>query len=354
MNARAFTRWSTLCAVALACAAPSLAAPPDRRGPHRPERIPTPVLVDPSRDRPLETRVTVPSGPGAFPVVVMSHGLGGNLSSHQHIVDHLVSHGYAILAPNHPASDTLRVFRKRTRYSTGPKPGLDPAAVLGRAPDVTYLLDVAKAWAGDPEHPLFRRLDLSRVGAAGHSFGAFTVLTVCGARPVLDHLQPSVPPGRGLAPSMRDPRVQVGIAYSPQGPGSGFFSEQSYASIETPLLAFSGSRDRQGNNLGRPLPARNRFRVFELMPARDKYYAWLIGAGHMGWADSREAGLVGRIGQRFMAPEQDDVVRISAALSVAFLDRYLKEDPRAARFLTREYAQGLRGRRVRRIHWSTR
>lgn len=29
----------------------------------------------------------------------------------------------------------------------------------------------------------------------GHSFGAYTALAVCGAQPILDYLEPVMPPG---------------------------------------------------------------------------------------------------------------------------------------------------------------
>lgn len=314
-------------------------------------------LTDSSRRRPIELRITAPTGEGPFPLVIMSHGLGGNLTSHQPIVNHIVSHGYLVFAPNHPASDTDRCFRGDMSAASGKdpskNPATDPLAVLGRAPDVSFLIDQAEQWNRQRGHPLKGRIDLENIAVAGHSFGSFTVLTVCGARPLLDYLEPVVPPGKGLGPSLRDPRVDVGICYSPQGPDAGFFSEDSYGDLNCPLLMFSGSKDRQGNHAGdRPMPARNRYRAFELAPEGDKYYLWLWNAGHMGWADSSEASALAQWGEQFMAPEKEDVVRISAAMSVVFLDAYLKGDDKARSHLNEDYAKSLTGGRIRRINWA--
>ncbi len=53
-----------------------------------------------------------------------------------------------------------------------------------------------------------------------------------------------------------------------------------------------------------------------------------------------------------LAPEADDVTRISNALSVAFLDAYLRNDPAARADLTGTYAQTLTGGRIRKVEWA--
>ena len=55
---------------------------------------------------------------------------------------------------------------------------------------------------------------------------------------------------------------------------------------------------------------------------------------------------------RLFTREHRDVTRISAAMSVAFLDAYLRGHEAAQSKLTEEYAQSPTGEVVRRIRWS--
>jgi predicted dienelactone hydrolase len=120
----------------------------------------------------------------------------------------------------------------------------DSSEVLGRPKDVSFALDTAEEW--NQTHPVLKGpVDLKHVGVIGHSFGAYTTLVTCEARPALDWLKPLVPPGKGLGPDLSDPRVAAGIALSPQGPGEPFFLEESYSTINRPLLGITGTRDQQ-------------------------------------------------------------------------------------------------------------
>mgnify|MGYP000891405939 CR=1 FL=1 len=322
------------------------------RGPFDLTRVELTQLKDPARkDRLVQTRITAPKAGGPFPLVILSHGLGGNWSSHQHLADHIASNGYIVVAPNHPASDTRRVFQKHKTYASGPNPGRDPAAVLGRPADVRFLIDQASRWNADPAHPLSGKIQLDRIAAVGHSFGSYTVQAVCGARPILDNLEPPVPPGKGPTPSQRDPRVTVGVVYSPSGPGSDFFDDKSYGELTCPMLCFTGEKDSQLS--GGVKSATDRYRAYQLMPGPDKYHVWLAKAGHNGWDDLSEASRWARTRWNRATPEAADVVRISGALTVAFLDAYLRNDPTARAKLNQQYARSLSGKVVDKVIWES-
>ena len=339
----------------------ALQADPKRPGPFSYEHLQFPDLTDKARNRVIATRLTLPKGEGPFPLVVMCHGLGGNVHSHDAIVEHLASHGYVVLTPEHPtsnfsfASQTV-ASHKQERYGERIRLAmreiaLHPRAALGRAKDVSFLIDQAQRWNQGSDARLSGRFDLAHIGVAGHSFGAYTVLTSCGARPSLQHLRPQVGAGEGLADSLRDPRISAGVAYSPQGPGNGLFSKGSYSELNVPLLMMSGSRDKHADfvNSG-SLPAKNRYRAFELAPSGHKYYAWLWNAGHMGWADFRSNNRWLQAGARKTVPENADVLRISKVMTVVFFDHYLKGAPRDN--LSRAYVKSLTGKVVRRVNWT--
>ncbi len=219
---------------------------------------------DARQGRRVPVKVHLPEAGGPCPVVVVSHGGGGHWDANFAQAHHLASHGFAVLCLEHVGSNTARMkagmkFIENLRAMTR-----DSEEVLGRPGDVGFALNRAEEW--NRSHPdLKGRLDLGHVGVLGHSFGAYTALAVCGARPALDWLTPAVPPGKGLGPDLSDPRVSACVALSPQGPGEPFFIEESYAGLERPVLGISGSNDRQQG-----APPENRRRFFELSPPGNK------------------------------------------------------------------------------------
>jgi len=302
---------------------------PEADGPLATRTLEFADLRDASRGgRRVPIKVHLPNWTGLFPLVVVSHGAGGSWDANYAQAHHLASHGYVVLALEHPASNAA-VLRKGLRFGANLKAMTrDAGEVLGRPKDVSFAIDQAERWNLD--HPQLKgRLDLSRVGLMGHSFGAFTALVVCGARPALDWLEPAVAPGSGLGPDLSDRRVRACVALSPQGPGEPFFLEQSYATIDRPVLAISGSRDTQQGTT-----PENRRRYFDLVPPGQKVFVWLANADHAAFSDaagSSRAGLPSRA--------RADVQPVSRAATLLFFEAQLRGQAEAGQRLT---AAGLR------------
>ena len=167
-------------------------------------------------------------------------------------------------------------------------------------------------------------IDTSRgVAVAGHSFGAYTTLALCGARPILRHLLPPV--DGEYADDLADPRVCVGIAMSPQGPGCSRFDEGSYATIDRPVMCFSGTLDVQLSADGTVQEPKVRKEAFRCMPpstdeAKKKYFLWLENADHMAFCT---------VNSFWLTPSEarDDTMGIVYAMMIAFCDTHLKSDP---------------------------
>ena len=306
--------------VAVTWTGPVAATPPSTQpqddGPLTTRTIEFADLSDPARDgRRVPIKVFVPQWTGPFPVVVLSHGAGGNWDANYAQARHLASHGYVVLAVEHVASNSERL-RQGMRFGANLKAMTrDASEVLGRPRDVAFALDQAQQW-NQAHAELKGAFDLSRVAAVGHSFGAYTVLAVCGARPALDWLEPKVEPGKGLGPDLSDSRVKACVALSPQGPGEPFFLEDSFASLNRPVLGISGSRDEQQGTT----PA-NRRRFFELEPGGAKVFVWLIAADHQAFSDATGS-------RRTNPPSRSraDVQPIVRAATLLFLQAHLRGD----------------------------
>jgi len=220
-----------------------------------------------------------------------------------------------VLAVEHVASNSERL-RQGMRFAGNLKVMTREASeMLGRPRDVAFALDQAQKW--NQSHAELKGVfDLTRVAALGHSFGAYTVLAVCGARPALDWLEPRVEPGKGLGPDLSDARVKACVALSPQGPGEPFFLEDSFATINRPVLGISGSRDEQQGTT----PA-NRRRFFELEPVGAKVFVWLITADHQAFSDATGS-------RRTNPPSRTraDVQPIVRAATLLFLQAHLRGD----------------------------
>ncbi len=312
-------------------AAGSLDAP----GAHKVETLDFPVLRDGSRDgRIVPIKVLLPSGTGRCPLVVVSHGAGGDRDTHHAASRHLASHGYAVLCLEHVGSNRARLTEGLRLARNLDAMIRDSAEVLGRPRDVGFAIDQAEEWNRSHER-MKGRLDTGKTAVMGHSFGAFTAMVCCGMRPALDWLEPKVGTGKGLGPDLGDPRVRCGVALSPQGVGEPFFIRESFASLKVPLLGISGTEDRQQNGL----PADNRREAFALWPKGDHRFVWLSNARHLDFTDSTGSGR-----RASPSPNRDDVQVVVRAATLLFLDAHLRGDTVAARLLNtetlREYRRG--------------
>jgi predicted dienelactone hydrolase len=104
------------------------------------------------------------AAPEKFPLILLSHGIGGSSSMMAWLGSVLASHGFIAAAVNHPGNNALEDYTI-------------PGAVFWgqRAHDMSALLDLLLA------DPTFGpHIDPKRVGAAGFSLGGLTVLELAG------------------------------------------------------------------------------------------------------------------------------------------------------------------------------
>lgn len=297
------------------------------------------------KGRNIPIKLHLPSSGGPYPVVLISHGAGGNWDTHYAQANHLASHGYVVLCLEHMGSNTERI-KSGIRLARNLREMIhDSTEVLGRPKDMSFALNQAMDW--NRNHPKLRgRFDLSKVGAMGHSFGAFTVMALSGMRPALDWIEPAVSPGKGLGPDVFDNRLKCGIALSPQAPGDPFFLKESYSSLRVPLMGISGTNDKQQN--GEPPIAR--YESFSLWPEMQgrNHFLWLTNASHRDFTDSTGGAESG-----MESSNRADVQTLVRASTLLFFNGCLKGDKSSEKILTTEgltqYLKGaITGAEVRR------
>ena len=135
---------------------------------------------DKARDRDVPVKLYFPkTGAGPFPVIIFSHGLGGSRDGYEYLGRHWASYGYVSVHLQHLGSDTA-VWKGQARPMEAMRQSIkDPRNSVNRPLDVRFGIDQMEKMNRD-KGPLQGRLDLERIGMAGHSFGAWTTLAVIG------------------------------------------------------------------------------------------------------------------------------------------------------------------------------
>jgi dienelactone hydrolase len=269
-----------------------------------------------SQGRQIPIKVHIPKNGGPYPLLIISHGAGGNWDTHFAQASHLASHGFAVLCVEHTGSNTEKMKDGIRIFQNLKKMIHDSKEVLGRPKDISFAIDKAYEWNKSDKN-FVGRIDLNHIGLMGHSFGAYTTLAVAGTKPALDWIEPKVGTGLGLGPDLSDKRVNCGLALSPQAPGDPFFLKQSYESLRIPILGISGTNDKQQNGD----PAIARYDSFKLWPEMENknMFLWLTNAGHLDFTDSTGGQQHGR-----ESSTRKDVQRIVRVASLLYFNNCLK------------------------------
>lgn len=132
-----------------------------------------------------------PSG-GPYPVLIFSHGWNGFRAQSTFLMQDLASHGYIVVGMEHPYGSLLTVFpdgqtaanNPRALPDGAPEEEYETAARLlvdQWAGDMAYALDtLTQLNTNDPDGRFTGALDLTRVGALGHSTGGGASIQFCG------------------------------------------------------------------------------------------------------------------------------------------------------------------------------
>ncbi len=117
--------------------------------------------------------------PGSHPLLVFSHHGGGPRRMATFLCTHLSSHGYVVAAMDHSEVVAPELARREGETDEEKAARLN-ALIANRVPDVRFLLD--RLVTGAPFDSGIR-LDASRIGIVGHSFGGWTALAAVEVEP---------------------------------------------------------------------------------------------------------------------------------------------------------------------------
>ena len=149
---------------------------------------------------------------GPFPVVMFSHGKGGIRMQSTYYTVFLASHGYVVVAPDHPGDTIVELLEAGDVNVTS-----TAESYVDRPLDIEFLMD--KLPDMKPVAPI---MDLEKIGITGHSFGALTTMIVAG----------------------QDARAKVAVAQSPVGVALVTASTPPLEEFGKPLMIQSGTEDR--------------------------------------------------------------------------------------------------------------
>lgn len=297
-------------------------------GPFEVVTIRSTTLTDSGRGKELQLAIRGPrvkEGDGPRPVIVFSHGMGGNKDAFATLSAHWASHGYAVIHPTH--SDSVQLKREkgekvdaREFFSGSARGKVD---LFDRLKDVKFILDSLEAIASkmaDAGNAV--KFDRSRIGMAGHSAGAFTTQLAFGVKVS----------GRrfGLGRAQRnfgDPRISAAIVISGQGLTSGSLTRDSWDELDKPMLVITGSKDVARVSDETPESRRH---PFEFAKPGDKYLIFIDGATHSSYGGAKRlAAFV----DGAEAEGIEMIAEITAAGTLAFWDAHLLKDAPARAYL---------------------
>lgn len=183
-----------------------------------------------------------PHQSGQFPIVIISHGAGGNAGQFGWIASELAQAGFVVVLPNHPGT------------TTGNASAEAAVRVWERPADVSAVLDELTGNAAD-----YPYMDTEQISVLGFSAGGYTAMALSGARVDPDRLQRFCDQtdhgmsdcaflahfgidlhSMDLAPAaqdLRDPRITNAVIVDP-GIVSTLTSE-SLAEIDIPMLVIN-------------------------------------------------------------------------------------------------------------------
>ncbi|MEA5500911.1 alpha/beta hydrolase [Limnoraphis robusta] len=306
------------------------------------------TLKDSNRDREFLVNLyfptQLPGEPESTPVIVISPGLGATSETWQHLVQHLVSHGYVVATVHHPGSN----FSHLQGFFEGQKSDVfDVQEFINRPLDITQVLNELE----NLNQSQFQgKLNLKKVGIAGQSFGAYTALALAGAKINFDQLKKDCRspiellnlsrllqcqalslPNQNY--NLKDHRIAAAFLVDPVS--RSVYGEASLSQVNIPIFWGAGSHDQLTPVMLEQLHS------FTWLSSANKYFALIKGGQHLNlnfealkeFESLEEEALPELVSENL--PMIESYVN---AFSLAFFQVYIAEKPNYQPYLRSSYA----------------
>jgi predicted dienelactone hydrolase len=233
--------------------------------------------VDAARKRDVPVRLYWPTQVAAdaqVPLVVFSHGIGSSRTGYSYLGKHFAAHGIASLHLQHVGSDRKVWFGNPFGIINRLWNAASEQEALQRVRDLSFALDelLERSEYGP-------RIDRARIAAAGHSYGANTVMLAAGAT-----LQRN-----GVSVQFREPRIRAALLLS----APPFYGEPELnkilGAITLPSLHITATEDTI-RVPGYYSPPADRLAVFDAAGSKVKALVVFEGGSHNIFTDRPATG----------------------------------------------------------------
>jgi predicted dienelactone hydrolase len=266
--------------------------------------------------------------------------LGARRDRFTEFAQHLTSHGFAVVVPDHPGSDRQRL---QDFYRGLYQENFAAEEFIDRPLDITFLLDQLEQNQTGPQ-----RLDLDRVGVFGYSFGGTTALSLAGATVDLATLQQDCDTQMAITnisllyqcralelpeaiPDLKDDRISAVYLFVPFG--RSLFGQTGIRQVTVPVLWEATDEDFLTPLVLEQIP------TFSWLTTADRYLVVSKGLPHARINLDIINGLTNR--KREWSQLRSITQNYHNALSVAFFKAHVAEDDTYQIYLNAAYTQAL-------------
>ena len=249
-----------------------------------------------------------------YPVVLMRGGAAAEVAGYTSLAEDLASHGYIVVGFDAPYRSTLVVFPDGRVVERAPENNaellsgdiqkqLGTKLVQTWSSDTSFAVDrLEELNANDPTGRFKGRLDLTRVGAFGHSLGGATALEFC----------------------HDDARCKAGVDVDGAPLGSAVTD-----GVKQPFLFLLSDHSRESKSETEAVEADLRS-IYGRLPTESRLWLVLRGGGHYGFSDLGPALLQVAHWLHIVPLDRQRQIFLTRDCLHTFFDVYLKGAPASA------------------------